>query len=86
MDLQRGYIAYIIPYECESYSLAVHGDQYYDVDASGHFCHVPVSIGIEDPYTNKLSIKTKKLLTMINLLLFHFAFTKLLGQKNYQLN
>ena len=79
MDLQRGYIAYIIPYECESYSLAVHGDQYYDVDASGHFCHVPVSIGIEDPYTNKLSIRTKKIIDNDQFTAIPFCIYKITG-------
>ena len=44
-NLNEAYIAYIMPYKCDTYSLIVEGTNgYHDLDASGHFCSVPIRL------------------------------------------
>lgn len=52
------HIGYIIPTKCPTYSAIVktEDDRLYDIDASGHFLHLPVKIGIGEDYVNHLEV------------------------------
>ena len=59
-NVEDSYIAYIIPRKCRSYSvIATTADDFYDLDASQHFLHVPVKISSGEPYVNKIKLEVK---------------------------
>ena len=58
--VEDSYIAYIIPQKCRSYSvIATTSDDFYDLDASQHFLHVPVKISWGQAYVNKIKLEVK---------------------------
>lgn len=54
------FIGYIIPKKCPTYSVIVETvDGFYDVDASDHFLHIPIKIGIGYDYDNQVQLTVK---------------------------
>ena len=51
------FIAYIMPKACQSYTVrCINNDKFYELDASGHFLHVPVVAGEHEPVTNDIKL------------------------------
>ena len=52
------HIGYIIPTKCPTYSVIVKTeDNLHDIDASEHFLHVPVKVGIGESFMNNIHLK-----------------------------
>ena len=58
VDTFDAYIGYIIPVKSPTYSVIVKTeDNLHDIDASEHFLHVPVKVGIGESFMNNIHLK-----------------------------
>ena len=54
------FIAYIMPKACQAYTVrCINNDNFYELDASGHFLHVPVVAGEHEPVTNDIKLNVQ---------------------------